>query len=192
MEYVAQRMLLLEEAKRFVQNRLVVLTPRVNPAGVDSLRDLAKPGVKFVTTAAAVPVGRYSRQVLEKLSGAPGFAADFDTRVRRNVVSEEENVKAVVTKVQLGEADAGIVYQSDVTPALRGKVRVLDIPDAYNVVASYPIAVLKKAPNAEAAQEFVELVLSEEGQRVLSEHGLMPVTVPPAISAAGVSAAGAR
>src|SRR6185295_16750998 len=95
-----------------------------------------------------------------------------------NVVSQEENVKAVVAKVQLGEADAGLVYRSDVTPAVSRYVRVFEIPDPYNVIASYPIAVLKAARNAEAARLFVDLVSSAEGQRVLQRHGLLPAATP--------------
>ena len=91
-----------------------------------------------------------------------------------NVVSQEENVKAVVAKVQLGEADAGLVYRSDVTPAVSRYVRVFEIADPYNVIASYPIAVLKGAKNPEAAQWFVELVSSAPGQQVLERHGLLP------------------
>ena len=90
-----------------------------------------------------------------------------------NVVSQEENVKSVVSKVQLGEADAGIVYRSDVTPAAWRYVRDFAIPDEYNVIADYPVAVLKSARNPEAARLFVSLVRSEEGQKVLEQHGLL-------------------
>jgi molybdate transport system substrate-binding protein len=89
-------------------------------------------------------------------------------------VSQEENVKAVVAKVQLGEADAGLVYRSDVTPSVSRYVRVLAIDEPYNVLASYPIAVLKGARNAEAARWFVELVSSGAGQQTLQRHGLLP------------------
>ena len=91
-----------------------------------------------------------------------------------NVVSQEENVKSVVAKVQLGEADAGIVYRSDVTPSVARYVRVFEIPDPYNPIATYPVAVLKSAGNAEAAQQFVALVTSPQGQSVLQRHGLLP------------------
>jgi len=84
-------------------------------------------------------------------------------------------VKSVVSKVQLGEADAGIVYRSDLSPAVARYVRVLDIPESANVIASYPIAVLKGGPSSEAAKAFVDLVLSADGQRVLEQRGLLPV-----------------
>ena len=182
MDYAAQRMLLSDEAEWFVQNRLVVIISQASRAGIESLGDLAKADVKVVIAAEGVPLGRYSRQALEKLSAAPGFTANFAQRVTANVVSREESAKAVVAKVQLGEADAGIVYQSDVTPAVRDKVRVLDIPGPYNVAARYPIAVLRSARNPAAAHRFVDLVLSDEGQRVLREHGFVPVSARVAVA----------
>jgi molybdate transport system substrate-binding protein len=96
--------------------------------------------------------------------------------VLANVVSQEENVKSVVSKVQLGEADAGIVYRSDVTPAAARYVDDLEIPEASNITAEYRIAVVKSARNAESAREFVALVRSSEGQRVLQAHRFIPIT----------------
>jgi molybdate transport system substrate-binding protein len=157
----------------FARNRLVVITPRAASGRVDRLQDLARPGLKLVLAAEAVPVGRYSREVLRRLSSAGGFGADFAARVRRNVVSEEENVKAVVAKVQLGEADAGMAYVSDVTPAVRRAVRVIPIPDAYNVIADYPIALIAGSRRRDDARAFVNFMLSPEGQRLLERNGLL-------------------
>ena len=103
----------------FAQNKLVVIVPRTNPGRIGKLQDLARHGIKLVIGAESVPVGHYSREVLANLSRSPAFGSDFARRALSNVVSEEENVKAVVSKVQLGEADAGIVYRSDVTMAVR-------------------------------------------------------------------------
>jgi molybdate transport system substrate-binding protein len=153
----------------------VVIVPKPNPARIGKLQDLAKGGIKLVLAADAVPVGHYSRVVLRNLTRTDGFATDFATRVLGNVVSEEENVKSVVSKVQLGEADAGFVYRSDLTPAVARYVHVIEIPQAANVTATYPIARVKAGRSPEAAQAFLDLVLSAEGQRVLAEHGLMPV-----------------
>ena len=144
---------------------------------ISKLEDLTRRGIKLVVAAEAVPAGKYSRETLQNLAGAPGFPPEYDRRVLANVVSNEENVKAVVAKVQLGEADAGLVYRSDVTPAVARYVRVFEIPDPYNVIAAYPIAVLKEARNPEAARHFVELVSSDAGQRVLQRHGLLPARV---------------
>ena len=157
----------------FARNRLVVIVPKTNPARIKRLEDLGKRGLKLVLAAEAVPVGKYSREALQNLGGAPGFPPDYAKRVLGNVVSQEDNVKGVVAKVQLGEADAGMVYLSDVTPNVERYVSRLDIPDQFNVVASYPIAVVKGATNPVAARAFVDLVLSAEGQGVLQKHGLM-------------------
>jgi molybdate transport system substrate-binding protein len=181
MSYAKEKGLVDGEARVFARNRLAVIVPRTNPARIGSLQDLARRGTKVVLAAEAVPVGKYSREALQNLAGAPGFPPDYDRSVLANVVSQEENVKSVVAKVQLGEADAGVVYRSDVSPAVSRYVRVFEIPDAYNVIASYPIAVLKAARNAEAARQFVELVSSEAGQRVLQQRGLLPAaTAAPA------------
>jgi molybdate transport system substrate-binding protein len=158
----------------FARNRLVVIVPRTNPARIGRLEDLARRGTKLVLAAAAVPAGKYSRAALANLVGAEGYPQDYDRRVLANVVSQEENVKSVVAKVQLGEADAGIVYRSDVTARVARYVRVFEIPDPYNPIATYPIAVLASAGNADAAHQFVALVTSPQGQAVLQRHGLLP------------------
>jgi len=174
MRYVSEKGLIEGESAIFARNRLVAIMPRTNPARIRGLPDLARKGNKVVVAAEAVPAGKYSREALEKLSAAPGFPPEYARRVLANVVSQEENVKAVVAKVQLGEADAGLVYRSDVTPSVSRYVRVFEIDDPYNVIATYPIAVLKGAKNAEAAKWFVDLVSSAAGQQTLQRHGLLP------------------
>jgi molybdate transport system substrate-binding protein len=175
MRHLAERGRLAEPAREFARNRLVVITPRAGAHRVGRLEDLAKPGVKLVLGAEAVPIGRYSREVLGKLAAAPGFGADFAERVLRNVVSQEENVKGVIAKVQLDEADAGIVYASDVSPKVADAVTMISIPAESNVIASYPIAVVKNAPNPAGARAFVALVFSPEGMAILRTHLLVPV-----------------
>jgi molybdate transport system substrate-binding protein len=157
----------------FVKNRLVVIVPGTNPGKVTEFRDLARPGLKLDLTAPQVPVGNYSRQAIRKASA--DYGADFEQRTLANVVSEEENVKQVVTKVQLGEADAGIVYVSDVTPRVRKEVVTIPIPDAYNQIATYPIALTQQVRNRPAAEAFMALVLSPAGQAVLKAHNFIPV-----------------
>jgi molybdate transport system substrate-binding protein len=156
----------------------VIIIPRANPGRISRLQDLANRGVKVVIAAEAVPAGRYTREALERLSRARGFPADYAQRVLRNVVSHEDNVRGVVSKIQLGEADAGIVYLTDVTKQIAEQVQVLDIPDPYNVIASYPIAALRGAPNPAGARAFVDLVLSPRGQRVLRGYNFIPVSAP--------------
>ncbi len=163
----------------FAHNRLVVIVPRTNPARITKLADLARPGVKLVIGLAAVPIGRYGRAMLVRLGGLPGSGADFTRRALANVVSQEENVKGVVGKVQLGEADAGVCYRSDVTPAVGRMVRVIEIPPAANVVADDPIAVVAGAPHAELAREFIALVLAADGQHALERNGLIPAHATP-------------
>ena len=118
MSYATEKGLVDGRRQVFARNRLVAIVPRTNPARIGSLQDLARRGIKLVLAAEAVPAGKYSREALQNLAGAPGFPPEYDRRVLANVVSQEENVKAVVAKVQLGEADAGLVYRSDVTPAV--------------------------------------------------------------------------
>jgi molybdate transport system substrate-binding protein len=180
MSYASEKDLVEGASAIFARNRLVAIVPRANPARIGGLPDLARRGNKIVLAAEAVPAGKYSREALDKLSAAPGFPPEYARRVLANVVSQEENVKAVVAKVQLGEADAGLVYRSDVTPSVSRYVRVLVIDDPYNVIASYPIAVLKGARNAEAARWFVEFVSSAAGQQTLQRHGLLPPAAAPA------------
>jgi molybdate transport system substrate-binding protein len=176
MDHAREHELVSGEPRVFAHNRLAVIVPRTNPARIGRLQDLTRRGIKLVIGAEAVPVGAYSRQMLNRLARAPGFPSDYARRVLANVVSEEENVKSVVGKVQLGEADAGIVYRSDVTPSVARYLRVFDPPDSANVLASYPIAVVHGSRRPEAAQEFVDLVLSAEGQAALGRRGLIPAS----------------
>ena len=157
----------------FARNLLVVVVPAKNPAGIHTLQDLAKPNIKLVLTNKEVPVGNYARQALEKMSQDPAFGTDFSKRVLANLVSEETNVRQVASKVQLGEADAGIVYSTDVTPTIRDAVRVIQIPPELNVIAKYPIAVVKGANNEAGARAFITYVLSPAGQAILVRHGFL-------------------
>jgi molybdate transport system substrate-binding protein len=160
----------------FAHNQLIVIVPASNPGHVAGLADLARPKLKLVLAAEAVPAGRYARTILANLAREPGFGAAFPARVIANVVSNEENVKSVVTKVRLGEADAGMVYGSDVTPDVAAEVRTIGIPPRANVVADYPIAVLSHAPDRDDAVAFVAMVLSPLGQRVLAARGFTPAS----------------
>ncbi len=162
------------QVKIFAQNRLVVVYPQDNPGKLASLQDLARPGLKLVFAAKEVPVGQYSLDFLQNASQDPAYGAGFAQNVLKNVVSYEENVKAVLTKVSLGEADAGIVYTTDAASDPAAKVSQLSIPDALNVIASYPIAALKDSPNPALAGAFVDLVLSAQGQATLAKYGFLP------------------
>jgi len=152
---------LVATPQNFASNRLAIVVEQGNPKGVRALDSLAASDLKVVLAAEEVPAGRYARQALR---GA-GVAV--------TPVSEDDNVKAVVTKVSLGEADAGIVYVTDVT-AGGSKVEGVDIPDDQNVTATYPIASVKAAKEQAGAEAFLDLVLSDEGQQVLEKYGFLP------------------
>ncbi|MGW2177581.1 molybdate ABC transporter substrate-binding protein [Streptomyces sp. NPDC001732] len=140
------------------KNRLVIATGEGNPKKIDGLKDLTDPGLKVVLAAPEVPVGRYSEQVLDaqKLTVKP--------------VSQEPSVRAVLSKVELGEADAGIVYRTDAATA-PDKVDAVDIPDAQNAVASYPAATLRQSGNTKAATAFVKWLSTPAAQKILREAG---------------------
>ena len=121
----------------------------------------------------SVPVGGYSLAFLDKASKLPEYTTEFSPTVLENVVSYEENVKAVLSKITLGEADAGIVYTTDAATIKDGSIGTLDIPDNLNTVATYPIAAIKDSKNAELAQKFVDYVLGPDGQHILIEYGFI-------------------
>jgi len=158
----------------FAHNKLVVIYPTENPGGLAKLQDLASPGLKLVLASAEVPVGKYSVEFLDKASQDAAFGVTFKDDVLKNVVSYEENVKVVLTKVVLGEGDAGIVYLTDISLGNADKVGRLDIPDALNAVATYPIATVSDSAQPELAQAFLDLMLSAQGQAILAKYGFLP------------------
>jgi molybdate transport system substrate-binding protein len=179
MDYALEHKLIDGEPRIFASNRLVAIVPTSNPGRIRRLEDLAKRGIKLILGTEAVPVGKYSREVIQNLERVQGFPERYSAKVLSNLVSQEENVKSVVSKVQLGEADVGFVYRSDVTPRVARYLTVLEIPKAANLLASYPIAVVAGSANPDGARAFVDLVLGPEGKAVLSRHGLMPVGATP-------------
>jgi molybdate transport system substrate-binding protein len=153
----------------FACNELVVVVRPALAATVKSLADLPRVE-RIVVGAPDVPVGSYTQQILTRAAAKLG--ADFPERVDGKIVSRELNVRQVLAKVVLGEADAGVVYRSDAVTA-RGKVVVIPIPAELNVVAEYPIAVLAAAPHAELGRRWIELVKSPAGAAALREAGFM-------------------
>lgn len=154
----------------FAQNVPVVVVP-AKGSPVASFADLARPAVRLVLAGPDVPIGRYAREVLARAAADPqGPGAGFADDVLANLRSNEANVRAVLTKVQLGEADAGIVYATDARVA-GGDVRVIAIPDAYAVLAEYPIVVLGESRNPAAARAWVEFLTGPEGRAILARHG---------------------
>lgn len=163
-----------EPAQIFARNQLVIAIPADNPGQIESLDDLANPGILLVLAAPEVPVRTYTDQVMAALAADPAYGDAYVAAVLQNVVSEEANVRRVVAKIALGEADAGIVYSSDITPDVAGSVMTIPIPDAINPVAQYPIAITSDSAQAEQAQAFVDFVLSDEGQAILVHWGFLP------------------
>jgi molybdate transport system substrate-binding protein len=166
---------LVSSSQIFVKNRLVVIIPAANPGNINTLKDLAKRGVKIDIEASAVPAGKYSLQALDNMARSPDYGSSYEAAVKANFVSQEDNVKAVVQKVQLGEADAGFVYKTDVTASVSDKVKVINIPDTFNVIAEYPIAVLKNSAHVSDAQAFMQYVLSADGQAILAKFNFITV-----------------
>ena len=159
----------------FIHNSLVVITPADDPARLESLADLKKPGLKLVLAAEEVPVGGYARDMLRNADSDPAFGAGFSDAVLANLVSNESNVKQVLAKVQLGEADVGVVYGSDVTPDVAANLNTIEVPGSINVIADYPIATLTDAKNPQVAQAFVDFVLGTDGQTILAKWGFSPI-----------------
>jgi molybdate transport system substrate-binding protein len=166
------------EPRDFAGNRLTVVLPASNPARIDRLDQLARPGVKLVMCAATVPAGRYGRELLTKLETLPTCGKGWSKRVLSNVVSEEDNVCSVIGKVAMGEADAGIVYRTEVTASARRVTRIVSVPDSLNVPAVYPIAALRDAPAGELGRAFVDYVCSAEGRKILAGYGFLSVATP--------------
>ena len=149
----------------FATNRLTIVVPTDNPAGIEDIDDLTEDGVQLVIAAEGVPAGDYAREVFEN-AGIAGA-------VMANVVSNAEDVRGVVTSVASGEADAGIVYVTDVTRDVADQVTQIEIPDDINVIATYPIAVVDDTQEADLASSFVDYVLGP-GQQTLAEYGFLP------------------
>jgi molybdate transport system substrate-binding protein len=163
----------------FAHNRLVVIYPANNPGHITTLPDLAKPGIKVDLAAAAVPAGQYAITFLDKASADPNFGSSYKANVLKNVVSYETDVKTVLSKVSLGEADAGIVYITDAQTEANS-VTTLAIPDNLNTIAVYPIAPVKASKNLSVANQFVAYVMSSDGQAVLASFGFLSATAGPA------------
>ena len=158
---------LVTAPKIFARNQPVVVVPRGNPSGIASFADLPK-AKRLVIGTPEVPIGNYTLQILDKAGATLG--KDFKERVLSRVVSRELNVRQVLAKVTLGEADAGVVYRTDAAVA-KDKVEVIAIPPELNVTTAYPVAVLKNAPQGETAGAFMAFLLSPDGQKRLAAAG---------------------
>lgn len=160
----------------FLENSIAVIVPTDNPAGITTLSDLAKPGVKLVIGTKDVPFGSYTRQVLDKMAADPAYGEEYVDAVYANVISEETAVSTVVPKLKLGEADAAFVYKSDVKPEDKDDIQRIEIPAEYNVVAKYPLGILTESTQKDAAASFIEFVTGTDAGAILQEYGFDPIT----------------
>jgi molybdate transport system substrate-binding protein len=156
----------------FATNHLTIIVPSGNPAGITSPADLAKPGIKIVAAGATVPITKYANQLLANLAVLPGYPTGFAAAYAANVVSQEDNVAAVVTKIELGEGDAAIAYVTDAKTST--EVQTVAVPDGANVEAMYGGVVVKASSNQEAAAAFLAWLASPDGQAVLASFGFLP------------------
>ena len=156
----------------FATNILTVVVPIGNPAGIGTPADLAKAGVKVIAAGDEVPITTYATQLVDNLAKEPGYPADFAARYQANVVSKEDNVKAVVAKLELGEGDAAIAYDTDAKASTL--VATVDVPESANVVATYAGVVVKATTHTEAATAFLTWFAGADGQAILSGFGFLP------------------
>lgn len=170
---VKEKLITSNAMQVFTTNQLVLILPIDNPAGISSIADLAQSDIKFVTASEDVPIGQYTRQSLAKMESSGEFPPGFEDAVLANIVSEEANVRQLVTKIQLGEADAAIAYQSDVQPN-ESNLSVIPIPKRYNVIARYPIAQLQEANGSDRVSDFIAFMQSAKGQSILKKWGFSP------------------
>ena len=164
---------LVGDAALLSEGHEVIVVPKDNPAHITSLRDLASKPAKLVLGVEAVPIGEYTRQILAKASKEYGAA--FPARVLAQAVSLESNVKQVLEKVALGEADAGIVYFTDITPAYVHQISIVPIPQRFEVEAGNFIAVARAAHNPVLANEFAAFATGPAGRAIFRRHGYDPM-----------------
>jgi molybdate transport system substrate-binding protein len=156
----------------FTRNRLTLVTPRDNPAGISIPADLAKPGVRIVAASDAVPITGYAARVVANLATLPGYPPDFVAAFAANIVSREDNVRSVVAKIELGEGDAAIVYGTDVTGL--DDVATIDLPEAANVEAAYAAAVVGATAHPHEAHAFLDWLAGSDGAALLARFGFLP------------------
>ena len=159
-------------AVTFAGNKLTVIVPTDNPAGIATPADLAKAGVKIIEAGDEVPITKYAKLLVANLARESGYPAGFEAAYTANVASREENVKAVVAKIELGEGDAGIVYVTDAKAST--KVRTIDVPATANVPATYAGVVVKASANQAAASAFLTWFAGPDGQAILAQFGFLP------------------
>jgi len=161
---------LMVNPKVFAHNKLIIAVS-ANAKNVNTLNDLVKTHVKLAIAAQTVPIGKYTLELLTNLEKSGTVSPNYRRKYLNNVISNELNVKDVLAKIELEEADAGVVYKTDITREKTNKIRILNINDKYNVTITYSIAILKDSKNKQSAQLFISYILSNEGQKILRNKG---------------------
>lgn len=156
----------------FAGNLLTVIVPASNPAGIAGPADLGRPGVKVIAAGDSVPITRYATQLVANLAREPGYPSSFASDYAANIVSREDNVAAVVTKIGLGEGDAAIVYVTDARASTQ--VTPIAVPADANVPATYGGVVVKASRNQAAAEAFLSWIAGPDGESILGSFGFLP------------------
>jgi molybdate transport system substrate-binding protein len=167
-----QRSGLVDQTRLLLRNRLVLAVRQGLQPELTALAGLGRPGLLLAIGNRQVPVGRYTRQLLAELAADPAYGPELVAQIEANIVSEENRVKAIVAKLLLGEADAGIVYQSDLSAAKAAHLNALPLPKEHNPQARYLLAQLRGSQTRSA--EFMAFLLSPAAQQCFTRHGFLP------------------
>jgi len=167
-------MIINDSVKVFATTDLAIIVPNDNRANITGLPDLARPGIRLVMVVKEGPLGDYTRQALEKTANDPGFGPAYRDAVLRNVISEEPTLPSLIAKLRIGEADAGIALESDVSNEDRVFLTAIPIPDQYNVIAVFPLGIVQRSTDKVRAAAFTDYILSPEGAAVLARYGFVP------------------
>ena len=161
------------DAVVFAGNKLTIIVPADNPAGIASPFDLGKDGVDIIAGLDTVPITKYAKQLIANLAASPGAPAGFEAAYSANVASQEENVSAIVGKIELGQGDAGIVYVTDAKSS--AKVKTIEVtPESANVPATYAGVIVKTSTSQDAAKAFLDWFGGADGQAILASFGFLP------------------
>ncbi len=156
----------------FARNELTIIVPADNPAGLATAFDIGRAGVRVIAAGDEVPITKYASQLIDHLAMEPGAPADLAASYQANVVSREDNVGAVRSKIELGEGDAGVVYVTDA--AASDEVATIDVPPGANVAATYAGVVVRSSPNIGSAHAFLDWLAGPAGQEILGGLGFLP------------------
>ncbi len=157
--------------QQLVGNRLILAAQPELAASLQSISDLARPGLLLAVGNPQVPVGHYTRQLFQRLAEDPAYGRELVEKISRNIVSEESKVKAIIAKLQLGEVDAGLVYQSDLTAPGCEKLLAIPLPEGLSPLAHYPVALV--TGGQPAGQRFLDFLLSPAAQKIFARHGFL-------------------